>query len=278
MNAAEFVEVDGRKTRYRAGGTGTPMLLIHGISRSLEDWDEVFDTLVADHTVYAIDLAGYGHSDPVKHATLPALAQAAIEFLDAMGVTEPVVIAGNSLGGAVAQQVAVFAPERVAALILVDSAGFGKEVTPALRILALPLIGRIALRPSRQRATLAIAGILYDKKYRTEERITHAYALSQRPGGATVMLQTAKSMGNWRGIRPEWREELLAKVAALHLPVLLVWGEKDNILPAHHLEAARAAYPHAHVHLFPGTGHMPQIERADEFTALVEAFLGEAIS
>ncbi len=278
MNSAEFVEVDGRKTRYRAGGTGTPMLLIHGIARSLEDWDEVFDTLVLDHTVYAIDLAGYGHSDPVQHATLPALARAAIEFLDAVGVTEPVVIAGNSLGGAVAQQVAAFAPERVAALILVDSAGFGREVTPALRILALPLIGRIALRPSRQRATLAIAGILYDKKYRTEERITHAYALSQRPGGATVMLQTARSMGNWRGIRPEWREELLAKVAALHLPVLLVWGEKDNILPAHHLKAAREAYPHAHVHLFPKTGHMPQIERADEFTALVEAFLGESIS
>ena len=88
-----------------------------------------------------------------------------------------------------------------------------------------------------------------------------------------MFLETAKSLGSFRGIRAAWRSELVAQVAELRKPTLVVWGERDLILPATHLEAARTLLPHAESHLFTGTGHMPQIERADDFAALVRPFL-----
>ncbi len=74
-------------------------------------------------------------------------------------------------------------------------------------------------------------------------------------------------------MRPQWRASLLAEVQALGIPTLVVWGDEDRILPAQHLQSAVAALPHAESHLFERTGHMPQIERADEFAVLVEDFL-----
>ena len=275
MIEPEFIDVDGRRQRYRAAGAGRPVVLIHGISRSLEDWDEVFDELAESTTVYAIDLPGYGESGPIKHAGLREMAEAVWRFLDVVGVSETPILVGNSLGGAVAQQMAALQPKRVAGLVLVDSAGFGSEVTPALRMLGVPVVGRLALRPSRKRAELTMSGILYNKELRTKERIDHAFALASRPGGAKVMLQTARSLGNWRGIHERWRTELLAQVTPLGLPVLLMWGEKDLILPAKHIEAAKTAYPDARAHVFPKTGHMPQIEHPHEFIVLVHEFLAE---
>lgn len=86
------------------------------------------------------------------------------------------------------------------------------------------------------------------------------------------MLELVGSLGTWRGVRPRWRAELLAAVAALDLPTLVIWGDRDLILPARHLEAARALLPRARCHLFADTGHMPQIERAAAFHALVTEF------
>jgi pimeloyl-ACP methyl ester carboxylesterase len=76
------------------------------------------------------------------------------------------------------------------------------------------------------------------------------------------MLEILESLGSVRGIHEPWRRELLAEVATLGLPLFVVWGDRDRILPARHLDSARAAFPKAGTHLFPATGHMPQIERA----------------
>jgi pimeloyl-ACP methyl ester carboxylesterase len=263
-------------THHTRQGAGSPVVLIHGIGRSLEDWDAVAPALARDHEVYALDLAGYGRSPRLpERTTLLALARAVIAFLDEVGETRPVRLVGNSLGGAVSMQVAVLAPERVAAVVLVDPAGFGADVTVALRAMALPVLGRWLTRSSVKNAVRTVHGIVYDRSYWTEAQVTHTLALSRRKGAKAVMRETATDLGTWGGIRPEWRQRLLPAFAALEKPTLVVWGEKDYILPATHLEAAKTALPHARTHLFPKAGHMPQIERADEFTELVGSFLTE---
>jgi pimeloyl-ACP methyl ester carboxylesterase len=270
--------VRGRRVRYRDTGTGDPVLLVHGIGRSLEDWTEQHELLSAEHRVLSTDLPGFGWSDGLAgHTTLNRLGTWLADFLDALGVKEPVHLVGNSLGGAVAMTFAAAFPDRVRDLVLVNSAGFGREVTIALRLLAIRPLARLMLTPSRRGAARSIRGIFHSSDgFLTKERIELAYELQRRPRQA--MLEAARELGTFRGVREEWRTDLLARVARLDLPILVVWGEKDVILPALHLQAAQAALPSARTHLFESTGHMPQIERADEFADLVSGFWRDASS
>ncbi|MGH2721845.1 MAG: alpha/beta fold hydrolase, partial [Actinomycetota bacterium] len=177
--------------------------------------------------------------------------------------------------GAVAMQVAAQAPHRVAGLVLVNSAGFGREVNLGLRLLAVRPLGRLLLRPSRAGARRVERSLFHDPSFATATRVEHAWRLARRPHAARVLLETVRGLGTFGGTRPEWRERLVRAVAELGVPVLAVWGDRDRILPARHLDAVAAGIPHARTHLFAATGHMPQIERAEDFGSLVAGFLTE---
>ena len=265
------IVVRGRTARYRATGEGDAVLLVHGIGRSLEDWAEQHDLLSEGRRVISVDLPGFGWSEQLAGSTtLDGLGSWLADFLDAVGIANAVHLVGNSLGGAVAMTFATLFPERVRDLVLVNSAGFGREVSLALRLIALRPLAPVLMAPSRRAAARGLKGIFHSADFHTEERAAHSYSLQRRPHRATV--QAARELGTLRGVREKWRSDLLARVAQLDLPVLVLWGEKDVILPALHLEAARSALPAAQTHLFSDTGHMPQIERAEEFADLVTRF------
>lgn len=267
------ITVGGRQVRYRVDGAGTPVVLLHGIGRSLEDWTEQHQLLRDRYRVHSVDLPGSGWSEPLAEShTLPALARFVAAFLDALEITEPVHLAGNSLGGAIAMQLAVHAPHRVASLVLVNSAGFGREVTIALRLLAIRPLGRVLLRPRRRTARRVERGLFHDPAFVTEERVEHALTLAHRPHAARVSLETIRNLGTFHGVRSQWRETLLHALAELDIPILVVWGDRDLVLPAAHLDAARAHLPRIQTHLFPDTGHMPQIEQAEAFSQLARNF------
>ncbi|MBC7442479.1 MAG: alpha/beta fold hydrolase [Ramlibacter sp.] len=273
-----MLDLDGTTVRYRVTGSGTPVLALHGIGQSLDDWNEQHDRLAAHHTVYSLDLPGFGYSERMPGtATLARLASILPLFLDAVGVTAPVPVIGNSLGGAVAMTFAVSHPERVAALVLANSAGFGPEVAMVLRLLTVKAIGRALLRPTLKNSTRTVQSLFYDKSLVTEERIRHSYALSQRRAHSQTLLELANDLGTLRGIRPEWRTALVDALTKLDIPTLVVWGDRDHVLPSAHLHAAALTLPRAESHLFEKTGHMPQIERPDEFAALVEDFLTRSV-
>ncbi|HWE92050.1 MAG TPA: alpha/beta fold hydrolase [Pseudonocardiaceae bacterium] len=274
---ADTVAVNGLRLRYRADGLdndGDPVLLLHGISRSLEDWTEQHELLADRFRVYSLDLPGHGYSDPLAEPyTLGALAGAVAGFLDTVGETRPAHVAGNSLGGAVAMRLAVDAPDRVGSLLLANSAGFGREVTVTLRLLSLRPLGELLLRwPNRNGARRVVRSLFYDPAFVTEARIDQAMVLAGLPGRSREFLHIGRALGTFRGVRPEWRAELLAALVARPIPTLVVWGERDLVLPSAQLVAARRALPHAQTHLFVDTGHMPQIERAQEFHDLAVNF------
>jgi pimeloyl-ACP methyl ester carboxylesterase len=272
-SSISYVSVHGRLAHYRAKGDGPPVVALHGIGRSLEDWTEQQELLRDRFRVYSVDMAGFGKSDPLpgKHS-LESLAGFVADFLDAVGETRPVHLVGNSLGGAVAMQLSVRAPERVRSLVLVSSAGFGREVTIALRLLALRPLGRLLLRPSRAGARRIERALFYDRAFVTDARIDHALELARQPHAARVMLEAVHDLGTFRGVREGWRRTLLDAVAQRRLPVLVVWGDRDLILPALHLEAAHRYLPDAQTRLLTETGHLPQIERAAEFYRMVTSF------
>lgn len=269
--------MNGLRVRYRVGGDGPPVLLLHGIARSLEDWTEQHE-LLEGFRVYSVDLPGFGGSDPLPgRAALPPYAEHLRAFLDAVDERRPVHVIGNSLGGAVAMLLALRHPDRVRSLVLVASAGFGREVTIALRLLALRPVGRLLLRPSRAGARRMERALFRDGSFVTDERVERAFTLAGRPHGARVMLDLCRSLGTIRGVRAGWRELLLTATASAAAPTLVVWGSDDLILPAAHLAEAKALLPHVRTHLFPDTGHLPQIERAEEFAELVRDFWAESV-
>jgi pimeloyl-ACP methyl ester carboxylesterase len=156
--------------------------------------------------------------------------------------------------------------------VLANSAGFGREVTIGLRVLAIRPISRRLLKPNRRVAARSVRD-LFGPALATEDRVELAYAVASQPQRADTMLEIADELGTFRGIRPQWRQELLQAVERHRIPTLALWGERDTVLPAAHLRSVITLLPHAETHLFADTGHMPQVERPDEFAALAAAFL-----
>jgi pimeloyl-ACP methyl ester carboxylesterase len=274
-----WVDVRGSRVRYHESGPAAapPVLLLHGIGRSLEDWAPQHDRLSAAHRVISLDMPGFGLSQRLpRPTTLEVLAEGVWAALDALGETRPVHLMGNSLGGAVAMRMLADDPARVSTLTLAASAGFGKEVTVALRLLAVPGLGRPMLSRLDHRAARRIErSLVADAALVTPERIALALRIARQPDFAAVYLETARALGGLRGVAPRWRTDLLTRVAPHPRPTMIVWGERDLILPAAHLAAARIALPHARCHLFAGTGHLPQLERPDEFADLVRPLLSQ---
>ena len=274
-----MITVAGRRTRVRVEGhpANPPVVLLHGIGRSLEDWAPQYPRLAKTHRVIALDLPGSGFSARSRErTTLEVLARAVLETLDSLGEQRPAHVVGNSLGGAVALQMLGLEPERVASLVLVNSAGFGSEVALPLRLLAAPVLGDlVGRRTTRGSARMTERLTVADPSLVTTARIEHALAIATQPDTSAVTLETIRALASSRGIKPGWRAELIATAAKNPRPTMIIWGDRDRILPAHHLDAARRALPHAETHLFQGVGHMPQIECPDEFADRVQAFLAD---
>lgn len=272
-------ELTVRGARIRVRDTGDPahppILLLHGIGRSLEDWGPQHDRLSDAYRVISVDLPGFGLSEPLPGPIgLDTLADGVAATVDTLGEERPLHVMGNSLGGAVAMRLLAAAPGRVATLTLVNSAGFGKEVTFTLRVLAIPGLGARLMRRIDPRVARQIErSLFHDRAHVTPERVEFALRVAARPDNARVFLETARALGGFRGVHEPWRTTLLADVAGQPKPTLIVWGDRDRILPVAHLAAARAALPRARTHLFRDTGHMPQIERADNFADLAREFL-----
>jgi cation diffusion facilitator CzcD-associated flavoprotein CzcO/pimeloyl-ACP methyl ester carboxylesterase len=274
-----YLDVGGTRLRYRKTGAGDPVLLLHGIGQSLEDWSEQHERLSAFHTVYSLDLPGFAYSERLAGpATLTKLSDALPAVLDALGVSEPLPVMGNSLGGAVAMKLAADHPDRVSALVLANSAGFGQEVALVLRLLTIRPLAALLIRPGATASRRTVESIFYDKALVTDARVDHAFALSQRSSHRRTVLDIAGDLGTISGIRAEWRRALVKALAQSDIPTLVVWGDHDHVLPYSHLAAATAALPRAESHVFAKTGHMPQIERPDEFAAVVEEFLARNVA
>jgi pimeloyl-ACP methyl ester carboxylesterase len=198
MQSIKSVDVKDRRTRVliEGGADRPPILLLHGIGRSLEDWE------------------------------------------------------------------------------LASSAGFGSEVHPILRLVATPVLGALATRySSRASARMHERRLYVDRSLATDERIDHALNIARQSDTGVVLHETARSLATVRGVRSEWREELMANVSRHLRPTLIVWGERDRILPAKQIDAAHRLLPHARVHLFEAVSHMPQVEAAVRFAELTVDFL-----
>jgi pimeloyl-ACP methyl ester carboxylesterase len=272
----EELTLYGNRTTFRTGGSGPVILLVHGITGSSAHWEPLLPLLAERFTVIAPDLLGHGQSaKPRGDYSLGAYAAGVRDLLIALGHSTATVV-GHSLGGGIAMQFSYQFPERCERLVLISSGGLGSEVSLLLRAAALPgselVLPLLASR--RVRSLVAGVGGLLTRlglKPGTDlaEMATGVGSLGDSDA-RQAFLHTLRSVIDPRGQRVSATDRLhLTEV----MPSLVVWGERDPIIPARHAKAAHAAMPGSRLELLPGAGHFPQLEDPHRLAAILTDFM-----
>ncbi|HZU75572.1 MAG TPA: alpha/beta fold hydrolase, partial [Dehalococcoidia bacterium] len=162
-------------------------------------------------------------------------------------------------------------PELVSRLVLVSSAGFGRDIGWTLRLLTLPVVDRFVLEPTPERVRSSLEHQLFDPAAITPELVDEVYRIWQRPGNRSAFLHALRSNISLLGLR-RWRRHL-GRVSKLAMPVLIIWGRNDRTIPVKHAYRAAKRIAGARVHVLDRCGHMPPLEQPAEFNRLVAEFL-----
>jgi len=266
----------GHRVAYRCAGSGPVLVLVHGITSTSATWERVFAALARRFTVVAPDLAGHGASaKPRGDYSLGAYACGVRDLLLALG-HERATIVGHSLGGGIAMQLAYQFPERCERLVLVSSGGLGREVSSLLRSAALPgaeLVLPLLTHTRLMAVGRAVGGVLdrVGLRARTDlEEMARGHASLGDAPSRSAFLHTLRTIIEPGGQRVDARDRLYL---ADDVPLLLVWGERDTIIPAAHGIAAHAHVPSSRLELFADAGHFPQLDEPLRFVAVLEDFI-----
>lgn len=271
-----YVVVDSHRVRYWDAGSGPGLLLLHGLGSSALVWHRSMAGLSEWGRVIALDLPGHGLSDmPRQNFRLPEAAAFVARFMQ--GLCEgPFVVVGNSVGGAIAMEVALSFPDQVRAVVLVDSAGLGREIAWWLRLLSIPGIGEYIERPSPQRMCRIVQALVYDPSGVEDEFLLEMYRYRARPEASRWLLRFLRTGVSVWGQRPQVQR--LDRLSHLGTPVLILWGRQDRLVPVAHAVRAAARCRRAALEVFDRCGHWPQLEHPEQFVDAVTRFLCQHVA
>jgi pyruvate dehydrogenase E2 component (dihydrolipoamide acetyltransferase) len=239
------------------------VLLIHGYGGDRNSWLFLQEPLATRYRVYALDLPGHGTSGK-DVGTDPAtvLADAVIGVLDAVGADRTHLV-GHSMGGAVALAVTARDPRRIASLTLIAPAGFGPEINAGY-------LRGFADAQTRRELKPLVGQLFADESLVTRQVVDDLLAYKRLDGvdAALHALVDALLDGDVQ------RADSAAALAAIGdaVPVTVVWGRADRIIPAAQAEAVTGAARH----LVDGAGHMPHMERPGQVEAAIEETIARA--
>ena len=269
--------IHGHKVGYRtAGDRGPLVLLVHGITGHGAAFDSVTERLSRRHRVLVPDLLGHGTSaKPRGDYSLGAFATGLRDLMIALG-EERATIVGHSLGGGIAMQFAYQFPERAERLALVSSGGLGREVNAILRAAALPgaehvlplltapwlINGGATLARALQRVGLRAGTDLAG--------MGEGVASLRSREAREAFVATVRSVIDTRGQRVSAIDRLYLSA---EMPTLIVWGQRDPMIPAAHGHAAHEAMPGSRLEVFEGAGHFPFLDDPERFAAVLADFI-----
>ena len=252
------------------------MVLLHGIAGTSSTWDAVIPRLAEHYDVLAPDLLGHGESaKPHGDYSLGAYANVVRDLLEALGMGRATIV-GHSLGGGIAMQFAYQFIERCERLVLVSSGGLGREVHPLLRAATLP--GAEAVLPWLSTAGSRGVGALVRGMSRLGIRAGpdldetwRSFVSLEEPAARRAFIQTVRGVMDHRGQRVSANERLYL---AEGLPTLIVWGEKDPLIPVRHAREAHERMAGSRLEIFPDAGHFPYRDDPERFAAVLIDFIG----
>jgi pimeloyl-ACP methyl ester carboxylesterase len=274
----QYRTIHGYRRAYRVAGSGPALLLIHGIGDNSTTWDTVQSKLAQRFTVIAPDLLGHGKSDkPRADYSVAAYANGMRDLLSVLDI-DHVTVVGHSLGGGVAMQFAYQFPQMVDRLILVGSGGVTKDVNIALRFASLPMgsealaLLRLPLVLPALQALGRAAGELFGSTGlgRDIPVVLRILADLPEPTASSAFARTLRAVVDWRG-------QVVTMLDRCYLtqsvPVQLIWGSGDAVIPVGHARMAHAAMPGSRLEIFDGSGHFPFHDDPARFVEVVEKFI-----
>lgn len=251
MQSVKFIEIDNLKVAYRVGGSGSPVVLLHGWGAESGTFQSVFDSLSSSHQVYALDLPGFGLSEipPIAWDALD-YAKLLSNFLDKLNIVKASLI-GHSYGGRISIVIAANEPEKIQKVILVNSAGIKPRRTMKYYCkYILARIGRIFRRLGSYGNTLAdsIADRVGSKDY--------------------------KEAGPMRGTMVKSvNQDLRPFLSKIRTHTLLIWGEDDYDTPLSSGRKMEKEIPNAELVVLKNAGHFSYLDQSKQFIQLVSTFL-----
>ena len=277
-----FRTIHGYRRAFRMAGSGPALLLIHGIGDNSATWTDVIPHLAEKYTVIAPDLLGHGRSDkPRADYSVAAYTNGMRDLLSVLGI-DKVTVVGHSLGGGVAMQFAYQFPGRVERLVLVSSGGVTKDVHPVLRMVSVPVVSEVLklLRIPGAMPAMRLAGSALGQLNKSPLKpgaLLHDASDLVRilgelpdPTACQAYLRTLRAVVDWRG---QVVTMLDRSYLTEDLPVQLIWGDRDSVIPVGHAYLAHSAMPGSRLEVFRGAGHFPFRDDPLRFLRVVENFL-----
>ncbi|WP_072687685.1 alpha/beta fold hydrolase [Rhodococcus marinonascens] len=277
-----FRTIHGHRRAFRMAGEGPALLLIHGIGDNSSTWTEIIPHLAENYTVIAPDLLGHGCSDkPRADYSIAAYANAMRDLLSAVGI-DRVTVVGHSLGGGVAMQFAYQFPQMVDRLVLVAAGGVTTDVHPLLRLASIPVLNE-ALKLLRIPGAIPTVRFMGNALSRLNGIRLHSgkilhdtpdlvRVLSELydPAAHAAFLRTLRAVVDWRG---QVVTMLDRSYLVENIPVQIIWGDRDTVIPVSHAHLAHAAISGSHLEVFRGAGHFPFRDDPMRFLRTLEDFL-----
>jgi pimeloyl-ACP methyl ester carboxylesterase len=264
----------GVKINYYEAGQGPPIILLHGFGGCAYTWRHVIPALAAQHRVLTIDLKGFGLSDKPAdgHYAVSDQADLVADFIRQNDLRD-LVLMGHSMGGAVTLMTYLKMqetdPGRLKKLVLIDSAGYPQKTPWFIWMSKVPGLntGLSKVVSPRVATALVLKKSYYDKDKVTEEQIdTYAY-YGSLPGAAAAVAQTA------RQIIPADIEGLIARYKDIKVPVLIIWGREDEVVPLAVGERFKQDIPDSQLVVIPRCGHIPLEEEPGATRRAIMDFL-----
>jgi pimeloyl-ACP methyl ester carboxylesterase len=274
----EYRTIHGYKRAFRIAGSGPAILLIHGIGDNSTTWKAVQTKLAQRFTVIAPDLLGHGLSDkPRADYSVAAYANGMRDLMSVLDI-ERVTLVGHSLGGGVAMQFAYQFPQLVDRLILVSAGGVTKDVNIALRWASLPMGSEALalLRLPLMLPALEAAGFLAGKALGTSglggdlANVVRILRDLPEPTASAAFSRTLRAVVDWRGQIVTMLDRCYLTEA---VPVQIIWGTRDVVVPVSHATMAHSAMPGSRLEIFEGSGHFPFHDDPDRFIDVIEHFI-----
>lgn len=261
----ETIEAGGQRIRYLAvgEGEGAPLVFIHGFGGDLNNWQFNQEALAAARPTFALDLPGHGGSTKelaADRADVGALAAAVLAFMDAKAIAQAHLV-GHSLGGAIALDLAVNHPDRVRSVTAICSAGLGPEINMAY-------IDGFMAANRRKQLQPVLEMLVADPTLVSREMIQDVLRFKRLDGveAALNRIIDATFAGGQQAL------QLTGRLGELRVPVQVIWGRKDQIIPVRHSEGLPGSI---RVHVFDDAGHMVHMEKAAEVNDLIQRFIGD---
>jgi pimeloyl-ACP methyl ester carboxylesterase len=275
-HSVEYLTIHGHRRAFVKAGRGPVVLLLHGLGRDHTTWEPVIDSLSRRYTVIAPDLLGHGRSDkPRADYSVGGYANGMRDLLTVLGI-DRVTVVGHSFGGGVAMQFAYQFPERTERLVLVSSGGLGPEVSPFIRAITAPgfhpVMRLLTLPGVRHGGTVGLRALsrLPSPHTRDLDEVADIYDSFKDPAARHAIRHVVKAVVDWRGQVITMADRAYLTEA---MPMAVVWGEDDRVIPVSHASRAAELAPGARVEVIPNAGHFPHKDHPQRFARIVHEFI-----